>query len=85
MSGREFLLVKNFSTRGELAVKFWSVPRGQTRLHHRWLRRRGDPCDRRGLFGFRRGRDFGYWRNLTRKGMRRRLVVGRIAILRLRR
>jgi len=24
MSSREFLLVKNFSARGELAVKFWS-------------------------------------------------------------
>src|SRR5439155_9413867 len=78
MSSREFLLVKNFSARGELAVKLWSVPRRQTRLHHRGLRNCG-----RGLFGFWSGRDFGYWRIFARKGMRRRLVGGRFVSLRL--
>ena len=37
MSRREFLLVKNFSARGELAVKASPIPRGQTGLHHRGL------------------------------------------------
>jgi hypothetical protein len=85
MSRREILLVKDFSTRGELTVKSWPVPRGQTGLHQGWLSRFGDLCQWRDLIRFRRGRNSGYGRNLTRYGMRLRLVDGRAAGLRVRR